>query len=97
MFIIIILVLYRGTWNAPPFRRSLKSELFRLASHVRTHGLRQQAAAPWLQSPYSVQRKKSYTNARLFSLAGVRGIEPRFQVLETYALTAVLYPFADCR
>ncbi len=28
-----------------------------------------------------------------FYLAGVRGIEPRFQVLETYALTAVLYPF----
>ena len=28
-------------------------------------------------------------------MAGVRGIEPRFQVLETYALTAVLYPYAS--
>ena len=29
----------------------------------------------------------------IIAMAGVRGIEPRFQVLETYALTAVLYPF----
>ena len=34
----------------------------------------------------------SVVYSNISSMAGVRGIEPRFQVLETYALTAVLYP-----
>ena len=31
--------------------------------------------------------------ASLFCLAGVRGVEPRSKVLETFILTTVLYPY----
>ena len=62
--------LWQGTWNTPSFRRSLQSQLSRLAPHVRTHDLAPASCRDRGSiSGKPMQRKKSCMNARLFSLA----------------------------
>ena len=46
-----------------------------------------------VQSNGRQQSKKAYLVADLFTLAGVRRIELRSKVLETFILTVVLHPY----